>query len=85
MNDESSIPKFTPEAPVEQLSFEQAFTELNSIVEALESGQHTLDEAVQLYERGQELARRCASLLDQAELKLQTLAGKQLDEFLPPT
>lgn len=70
--------------PVEQLSYEQAFAELESSVAALESGQHPLDEALRLFDRGQELVRYCASLLDKAELKVQRLSGEALEEFTPP-
>jgi exodeoxyribonuclease VII small subunit len=70
--------------PVEQLSYEQAFAELEASVTALESGQHSLDEALRLFERGQELARHCASLLDKADLKVQRLSGEALEDFTPP-
>ena len=43
----SSAPK-----PIEELTYETAFSELESIVEALESGQRSLDESMSLYERG---------------------------------
>ena len=74
----------TESTPVEQLSYEQAFAELESSVAALESGQHPLDEALRLFDRGQELVRYCASLLDKAELKVQRLSGEALEEFTPP-
>ena len=70
--------------PVEQLTYEQAFAELEASVAALESGQHPLDETLRLFERGQELVRHCASLLDQAELKIQRLNGEALEDFTPP-
>jgi exodeoxyribonuclease VII small subunit len=70
--------------PVEQLSFEQAYTELENIVLTLETGQHTLEAALQYYERGQVLARYCSGLLDQAELKIQRLSGETLEDFTPP-
>ena len=69
--------------PVDQLSYEQAFAELEASVAALESGQHSLDETLRLFERGQELVRHCASLLDKAELKIQRLSGEALEEFTP--
>jgi len=69
------------ETPVEELTYEQAFAELEQVVKALETGEHTLDESVRLYERGQELARRCAALLEQAELKVHRLAGDDLEDF----
>jgi exodeoxyribonuclease VII small subunit len=67
--------------PVDLLSFEQAQAELESIVAALESGDHALDVALSLYERGQALSRRCVTLLDQAELKVQSLSGETLDDL----
>lgn len=57
----------------EELSYEQAFAELEHIVEALESGDLSLEESMAQFERGQALAERCAQLLDQAELKLSEL------------
>lgn len=69
--------------PVTELTYEQAFSELENIVSALESDKHSLDEAMTLYERGQELARYCANLLDRAELKVQQLSGDELVDFNP--
>lgn len=56
------------------LSYEQAFLELEKIVAALETDQPSLEEALKLYERGQELVQFCSGLLEQAELHLQTLS-----------
>jgi exodeoxyribonuclease VII small subunit len=61
------------ETPVDKLDYEQAFEELEGIVAALESGEHPLEEALSLFERGQELYQRCTGLLDKAELKVQQL------------
>jgi exodeoxyribonuclease VII small subunit len=61
---------------VESLTYEQALSELEGIVTALESGDHTLEAALAQYERGQVLARHCARLLDQAELKIKSLSGE---------
>jgi exodeoxyribonuclease VII small subunit len=63
-----------PAQEVETLSYEQAFTELEEIVEGLESNQKTLEEAMLLFERGQTLAQHCARLLDSAELKVRLLS-----------
>lgn len=56
-----------------ELSYEQAFSELESIVEAMESQQQPLDESMKLFERGQALAQHCTSLLDNAELRIKEL------------
>ncbi len=60
--------------PVEQLRYEEAYEELDSIVEQLESGDLPLEESLALFERGQLLAARCSELLEAAELKLRQLA-----------
>jgi exodeoxyribonuclease VII small subunit len=66
---------------VESLSYEQAFAELESIVAALENEQRSLDESMALYERGQALVKRCAKILDKAELKVKQLSGDVLTDF----
>ena len=66
---------------LEELSYERALAELESIVAALETNDQSLDKALALFERGQELARYCAGLLDQAELKVQQLSGTELVDF----
>jgi len=58
---------------VKDLTFEQAFGELEMTVQRLEAGDLTLEEAIALYERGMRLAQRCSSALDAAELQVQTL------------
>ena len=57
-------------------SFEQAQAELEQIVERLEHGQAPLDEALKLWERGEELYRFCKERLDAAEGKIEELASR---------
>jgi len=59
--------------PVEELTFEEAFAELEETVRKLEAGGLTLEESIALYERGQALAAYCNRRLDEAELKVQQL------------
>lgn len=66
---------------IDDLTYEQAFSELEQVVALLEAGESTLENALALYERGQLLARRCAVLLDQAELRIQQLSGDKLEDF----
>jgi exodeoxyribonuclease VII small subunit len=58
----------------EELSYEQAFEELQTVIGSLESGEKPLEEALALFERGQALYQRCTELLDKAELKVQQLS-----------
>jgi exodeoxyribonuclease VII small subunit len=67
--------------PIEALSYEEAFAELETIVGALESGERPLEESMNLFERGQALNKRCTELLDKAELRVQALVGESLTEF----
>ncbi|EAU55303.1 exodeoxyribonuclease VII small subunit [Mariprofundus ferrooxydans] len=58
---------------VKELSFEQALAELTALVEKLESGALSLEDSVGAFEQGVQLSRRCESLLDEAEQRLQVL------------
>ena len=60
---------------VNALSFEEALNELTALVEKLESGKMALEESVGAFEQGVSLSRRCESLLNQAEQRLQILDG----------
>jgi exodeoxyribonuclease VII small subunit len=67
-------------------SFEQAQQELEGIVERLERGGASLDEAIALWERGEELLRFCLERLDTAQGKIEELArrGDDAAPFAPP-
>jgi len=63
-----------PSTDVEQLSFERAIEELETIVRRLEEGKVPLEESVAIYERGEVLKRRCEQLLRQAEARVEKIA-----------
>ena len=58
------------------MRFEEAQRELEEIVHQLESGQADLDDAIRLWERGEELYRLCVEKLDSAEGKIEELARR---------
>jgi exodeoxyribonuclease VII small subunit len=60
--------------PIEDLAYEEAYSELEELVGALEAGEQPLEEALALFERGQSLIKHCADLLAKAELRVQTLS-----------
>jgi exodeoxyribonuclease VII small subunit len=60
----------------EQPTFEQAQRELEEIVQRLESGEAPLDEALRLWQQGEELYRFCRERLDSAEGKIAELAHR---------
>ena len=64
--------------PVEELTYEAAFKELEEIVITLEGEPASLDQAMSLFEHGQALVKRCTQLLEEAELKVKRLSGTGL-------
>lgn len=69
-----------PKKP-EDLSYEEAFDELEDLVEQLESGDLKLEDALAAFERGQVLAARCSELLEQAQLRLKELVPDEAGGF----
>jgi exodeoxyribonuclease VII small subunit len=61
---------------VSEPSFEDAQRELERIVQRLESGEAGLDEAIELWERGEELYRVCSTRLDAAQGRIEELARR---------
>jgi exodeoxyribonuclease VII small subunit len=57
------------------LTFEQAFQQIEEVVRQLESGELTLEQSLSLFERGMLLAKVCESKLDEAEQKVNRLVG----------
>jgi exodeoxyribonuclease VII small subunit len=59
---------------INTMDFETAFNALQENVKQLENEELPLEKALQLYERGQLLAKRCAALLEESDLRLQQLS-----------
>lgn len=57
-------------------TFEAAQRELEQIVQRLEGGDTGLDEAIALWERGEELYRFCVARLETAQGKIEELATR---------
>lgn len=62
-----------PAAIPADLTFEDAFAELQAAIAQLKAGDLPLDAAVGAFERGMRLAQHCTGLLDRAELRVQAL------------
>ncbi|MDM7940976.1 MAG: exodeoxyribonuclease VII small subunit [Methanothrix sp.] len=58
---------------------EEALDDLERIVEELESGKKSLEECLDLYEKGMSLVRHCHARLENAQRKIESLTGE-----LPP-
>ena len=66
---------------IENLSFEEAFTQLEEVVGQLEAGELALDQAMSLFERGMALAAHCNARLDTAELRVQELVSTAAEGY----
>ena len=69
------MPKKATQTKIEDLTFEQAFSELEETVAKLEDGDLPLEAALALFGRGQQLSAHCSKLLEQAELKVTQLTA----------
>jgi exodeoxyribonuclease VII small subunit len=71
-----------PEAvpPQEALSYEQARDKLAAVVKRLEAGGLTLEQSLELWERGERLAAVCEEWLDGARARLAAAMAKRDDQ-----
>ena len=60
---------------IEKMSFEQALAELEEIVRKIDTGQENLADAVERFERGVLLKKRCESMLKDAKLKIEKITN----------
>ena len=59
--------------PIENLSFEDALGELETIVKSLETGQAKLEDSISSYERGIALKNHCEKKLREAQAKIEKI------------
>jgi len=59
---------------IQKMDFETAFSALQENVATLENEELPLEQALALFERGQQLVNRCAVLLEAAELRVRQLS-----------
>lgn len=64
-----------------EIKFEEALKKLEKIVEDLEGGDLTLDEALKKYQEGIELSRLCNQRLENAKKKIDILVKNKKGEF----
>lgn len=66
---------------IQDMTFEEAFSELEEVVNRLEVGGLPLEDSLALFERGQALAAHCSELLDEAELKVKQITPEGESPF----
>lgn len=60
----------------EDTSLEEALDDLEQIVEVLEEGKMSLEESLELYEKGMKLVGLCQSRLQNAQKRIECLTGE---------
>jgi len=68
-----------------QPTFEEALTELESIVETMEGGQMPLEKSLSAYKRGAELLQLCQRQLKDAQAQVKVLEAGTLQKFAGET
>lgn len=72
-----------PESQKPTMNFESAFTALQEVITKLENSELPLEEALRLYEEGQRLSALCTSILEAAQLRVNTIAEDNQAVDLP--
>ena len=67
---------------INNLSFEEALEELESITESFEDGDSTLENAVNLYNRGVLLKKHCEKKLKEAKKKIDEVRVNNIDSTI---
>jgi len=70
--------------PNQAFDFEKALAELEAIVQTMERGELGLDAALEHFERGIALTRRCQAVLAEAEQRVQQLVEQNGELRLEP-
>ena len=68
--------------PRKKLKFEDAISRLSDIVETIEDGDTTLDDAIKLYKEGLSLAQNCGDILGNYETEVLQLQKTADDTFV---
>ena len=67
---------------LEKMTFEDAMNELESIVNALDKGDISLDKAIASYDRGYKLKDYCEKKLNEAKMKVETIQMSENQELI---
>mgnify|MGYP005674369475 FL=1 len=70
-------------APLEKMTFEDAMKELENLVDALDKGDVSLDEAIAAYDRGSQLKDHCQKKLNEAKMKVETIQSSGESNVIP--
>ena len=69
--------------PIEKMTFEDAMKELENLVDSLDKGDVSLDEAIAAYDRGSQLKDHCQKKLNEAKMKVETIQSSADSNVIP--
>ena len=68
---------------LEKMTFEEAIKELERLVDSLDKGNVSLDEAIAAYDRGSQLKDYCQKKLHDAKMKVETIQSSDNIDIVP--
>ena len=68
---------------LKKLTFEEAMMELEKLVDSLDKGDISLDEAISAYDRGSKLKDYCHKKLHEAKMKVETIQSSENIDTIP--
>ena len=68
---------------LEKLTFEEAMMQLEKLVDSLDKGDVSLDDAIAAYDRGSQLKDYCQKKLHEAKMKVETIQLADNVETVP--
>ena len=68
---------------LEKMTFEEAMKELEILVDSLDKGDVSLDEAIAAYDRGSQLKDHCQKKLNEAKMKVETIQSSSDSKVIP--
>ena len=68
---------------LEKLTFEEAMMELEKLVDSLDQGDVSLDDAIAAYDRGSQLKDYCQKKLHEAKMKVETIQSSDNIDTIP--
>ena len=68
---------------LDKLTFEEAMRELEKLVDSLDKGEVSLDEAIAAYDRGSQLKDYCQKKLQEAKMKIETIQSSDNVDSIP--
>ena len=65
------------------MTFEEAMKELERLVDSLDKGDVSLDEAIAAYDRGSQIKDHCQKKLNEAKMKVETIQSSGESNVIP--